>query len=87
MFFLFLRTLKRYNKSNINRLFKSDIFLERSKFSKAGFLYGLGPKSFLSTNLVKLHEILAIRLALLIDSEDFSDITFSRIFWHFYVFD
>jgi len=80
VFFLFLRTLKRYNKFNINRLFKSDIFLERSKFSKAGFLYGLRPKSFLSTNLVRLHENLAIWLAFLIDSEGFSGMTFSRIF-------
>ena len=35
VFFLFPRTLKRYNKSNINRLFKSDIFLERRKFQQS----------------------------------------------------
>ncbi len=54
---------------------------------KSGFLYGLRPKSFLSTSQVKLHEMLAIWLAILIDSEGFSDMTFSRIFWHFYDFD
>ncbi len=34
VFFLFLRTLKRYNKSNINRFFKIDKFLERRKFQQ-----------------------------------------------------
>ncbi len=34
VFFLFLRTLKHYNKSNINCLFKSDILLERRKFQQ-----------------------------------------------------
>ncbi len=53
--------------------------------SDQGFLYVLRPKSFLSTSLVKLHEILAFWLALLIDSEGFSDMTFSRIFWHFWL--
>jgi len=43
VFFLFLRTLKRYNKTNINRLFKSDIFLERRKFQQ-----------FVSTKIVLL---------------------------------
>ncbi len=47
--------------------------------------------STLISCLVKLHEILTIWLAFLIDSEGFSDmkvfLTFSRIFWHFYVFD